>query len=168
MMESTAFAAVSPTTTACLMGFQATTRGPFLRIEKETSGCSPMGASICFATRPSLVTRHGREFRTPISIRLWRYVTERYGSEPVTPLTFWENKTASPPFSIEECRAKGLGQCWKTTAAWFGLEWIWPSFGFRMAVFEKSGRLVGSVSRASAGCQVLPKIRAERFGFLVP
>src|ERR1700732_3412575 len=51
MTESTAFAAVSPTTTAWLMGCQATTRGPFLRIEKETSGYSPMGDSICFATR---------------------------------------------------------------------------------------------------------------------
>src|ERR1700719_318824 len=127
-----------------------------------------MGDSICFATRPSLVTRHGREFRTPISIQLWRYVTERYGSVPVTPLTFCENRTASPPFSIKKWRAKGLGQCWKTTVACFGLEWIWPSCGFRMAVFEKSRRLVGSVSRASAGCQVLPKIRAERYGFLPP
>jgi ligand-binding sensor domain-containing protein len=64
------------------------------------------------------------------------------------PLTFCENKTAKPPFSIETCRAKGLGQCWKTTEARFGLEWIWPSCGFRMAVSEKS---VGSVSRAPAG-----------------
>src|ERR1700732_4785204 len=52
MMDSTAFAAVSPTTMACLMGFQATTWGPFLRIEKETSGCSPRVDSIFFATQP--------------------------------------------------------------------------------------------------------------------
>src|SRR5580704_18830201 len=52
MTESTAFAAVSPTTMACRMGCQATTWGSFLRIEKETSGSSPMGDSICFATRP--------------------------------------------------------------------------------------------------------------------
>src|ERR1700733_194224 len=52
MMESTAFAEVSPTTTACLMGCQAIAWWAFLRIEKETSGWPPMGDSICFATRP--------------------------------------------------------------------------------------------------------------------
>ena len=46
------------------------------------------GGSICFATRPSLATRHGREFRKAVSIRLWRYATERCGSVPVAALTF--------------------------------------------------------------------------------
>jgi hypothetical protein len=47
---------------------------------------------------------------------------------------------------------------------------VWLGGGFgphavsEMDVFEKS---VGSVSRGSAGCQVLPKTRAERFGFLL-
>jgi streptogramin lyase len=63
-------------------------------------------------------------------------------------LNILRKQTAKPRFSIENCRAKGLGQCWKTTVARFGLEWIWPSCGFRMAVFEKS---VGRLSRASAG-----------------
>src|ERR1700745_2139632 len=110
-----------------------------------------MGDSTCFATRPYLVTRHGRESRTPTSIRFWRYVTGRCGLVPVAPLTFCENKTEKPSYSIEDSRAERLGPCWKTTVAWFGLEWIWPSCGFRMAVFEKSSLLLGSLSRASAG-----------------
>jgi len=52
MMDSTAFPVVSPTTTACLTGCQAIAWVTFLRIEKETSGRSPMADSICFATQP--------------------------------------------------------------------------------------------------------------------
>ena len=56
---------------------------------------------------------------------------------------------------LEDRNGRGLAQ-----------ERIWPSCGFRMAVFEKSMHLVGSVLRTSAGCQVLLRTPAERFGFL--
>ena len=46
------------------------------------------------------------EFRKAVSIRLWRYATERCGSVPVAALTFCENKTVKPPFSIENCLAR--------------------------------------------------------------
>src|ERR1700760_1086359 len=51
MMDSTGFPAVSRTTTACLTDCQATAWETSLKIERETSGWSPMADSICFAKR---------------------------------------------------------------------------------------------------------------------